>query len=168
MSNPLLLAVISRVLAGSIPHQPNRSNATDLVRTGTAPAGAVPAHEHFNRELNLLIDSGVTAYLDLASSSHQTTVACLLKTTRLPTAAAEPSKPETCLPGASRSNRPPAVGENKCPPKGSQGRALAAEGVSRKYDYVRSNGCCRTAGRRSTDTWSCSCLPPSDEVAPAA
>src|SRR5262245_51161576 len=59
------------------------------------------------------------------------------------------------------------VGENKCPPKVSQGRALAAEGVGRKYDYVRSNEYCRTADRQSTDTWSCSCLPASVEVATA-
>ncbi len=66
------------------------------------------------------------------------------------------------------SNWPRTVGENKCPPKVSQGRALAAEGVGRKYDYVRSNECCRTADCRSTDTWSCSCLPVSDEAATAA
>src|SRR5215469_17923775 len=95
MSNPLLLAVISRVLAGSIPHQPNRSNATDLVRKGTVPAGAVPAHEHLNRELNLLIWLLHRARLPLPACSKQH--GC-----RLPTAAAEPSKPDSCLPGEHR------------------------------------------------------------------
>jgi transposase-like protein len=38
---------------------------------------------------------------------------------------------------------------------------LAAERIGRKYNYVRSNGCCRTADGRSTDRWSCSCLPAS-------
>ena len=50
------------------------------------------------------------------------------------------------------------------PSQGFPRETLAAERVGRKYDNVRSNQCCRTADSRSTDTWSCSCLPASDEV----
>src|SRR5262249_49717919 len=63
-----------------IPHQPQWSNATDLVRKDTAPAGAVPAHEHLNRKLNLRYD--------LFTSADY--VACLLKHSG-PAAVAEPS-----------------------------------------------------------------------------
>src|SRR5215470_16945445 len=80
MCYPLLLAVIARILARRIPHQPQWSNATDLVRKDTAPAGAVPAHEHLNRKLNLRYD--------LFTSADY--VACLLKHSG-PAAVAEPS-----------------------------------------------------------------------------
>ena len=53
VSNPLFLAIITRISARSIAHDPQRLDACGFVRKSAAPDGAVPAHEHFNREFDL-------------------------------------------------------------------------------------------------------------------
>jgi hypothetical protein len=54
MRNPLLLAVIARVLAGRIAHHPQGTNATCFIGMRAAPADAVPAHEHLDRKFHFL------------------------------------------------------------------------------------------------------------------
>ena len=53
MSDPFFLSIVARILAGSIPHHPQWSDATDLVRKRAAPADAVPANKHLDRKLEL-------------------------------------------------------------------------------------------------------------------
>src|SRR5262245_41301343 len=52
MGNPFLLPIVTRILARRVAHHPQWSDPGDLVRERAAPAGAVPAYKHFDRELD--------------------------------------------------------------------------------------------------------------------
>ena len=53
MGNPFLLAIVARIFPRSVSHQPQRPDAACFVRKCAALAGAVPAHEHLDREVHL-------------------------------------------------------------------------------------------------------------------
>jgi hypothetical protein len=85
-------------------------------------------------------------------------------------AAARPSKANAARSAEAANSLPqsaPSGRRKTMPSQGFPREGFGRRRVGRKYDYVRSNGCCRTVDCRSTDRWSCSCLPASDEAATA-